>query len=136
MHEGPTEIRSSVRAAEHPAGGRIRWRAFERNARLSAVRDRLLGNLSEPFSLDTAAAIAGVSSKHFSSWFRARAGVRFVVWVHEMRLRAAEPLVAGTDRPLTDVARTVGFGSLRSFERAFVRRFGTNPRRHRNRLRP
>lgn len=128
MRGGSTE--HEVHAAGAVAA-RVRWRAFERNPRLGAVRDRLLLDVAAPFSLGHAAAIAGVSSKHFSAWFRAKVGAGFLDWVHEVRARAAEPLVVGTERPLADVARCCGFGSLRTFERAFKRRFGTSARCYR-----
>jgi transcriptional regulator GlxA family with amidase domain len=102
--------------------------AFGYYPRLSKVREFVESHLSEPISLSDAARIADYERTYFCDWFHRRAGLRFREWLTLERLRRATELIRTEDYPIWEVARTVGFRSLRTFERAFKRGTLISPR--------
>jgi AraC family transcriptional regulator len=101
--------------------------------RRRAVRatEWLDGHLHEPIDLQSAAAAAGVSAFHFLRVFSSVVGVTPHQYLLRARLRRAARLLAGSDRPVTEVAYDVGFGDLSNFVRTFHRAAGVSPRRFR-----
>jgi AraC family transcriptional regulator len=87
--------------------------------------------LHESIDLQAAAAAAGMSAFHFLRVFSSVVGVTPHQYLLRARLRRASRLLAGSDRPVTDVAFDVGFGDLSNFVRTFHRAAGVSPRRFR-----
>lgn len=54
-------------------------------------------------------------------------GVRFAELADERRMGLAQQLLAGSTRPVSDIALASGYSETASFTRAFQRRFGTTP---------
>lgn len=81
---------------------------------------------AEPLALDTAAAAMHYSRYYFAHRFRAVTGQSFLEYVTEYRLEKARAALLGGKR-VVDVAFECGFGSLRSFYRAFRRYYGASP---------
>ncbi|HEU4964080.1 MAG TPA: helix-turn-helix transcriptional regulator [Bacilli bacterium] len=75
-------------------------------------------------SLDDLAEAAGVSKYHLIRLFREQFGQTPAQYLTELRLRRAVEMLVHTGREITDVALSVGFGSLSSFHRAFKNKFG------------
>jgi AraC-like DNA-binding protein len=96
--------------------------------RLGALRVHLLAHLDRPLPLDRAAAIAGLERTYFSAYFHRRVGVRFRDWLTSQRVERAIDLMRTTTMPVAAVAHAVGFGSLRTLERALKRACGATPR--------
>jgi len=80
-----------------------------------------------PLSLESAAAIAGMERTSFCRLFKQRVGMCFSEFLSSYRLERAAQLMAGTDRSLQAIATDVGFGSLATFRRHFVRVLGRTP---------
>jgi len=80
---------------------------------------------------DTFAAGFGVSARHLRRQFQAELGRTPKQIADAHRLNFARTLVVETRLPLTTVALTAGFASLRRFNDAFVKRFATAPSRMR-----
>jgi len=81
--------------------------------------------------LEDAAAQAGISPFHFLRLFANVLGVTPHQYLVRSRLRHAARLLAGDDRPVTDIAYDVGFGDLSNFVRTFHRAAGVSPLRFR-----
>lgn len=100
-----------------------------RAARLEAIRADILANLSQVrLSPKTVARRHGVSERHVHRLFEGT-GETFGEVVTEARLKRAfyllrDPLHVGK---ISDIAHTVGYGDLSTFNRAFRRRFGDLP---------
>jgi AraC-like DNA-binding protein len=84
-----------------------------------------------PIELEDAADQAGLSPFHFLRLFSSVLGVSPHQYLVRSRLRHAARLLAGNDRPVTDVAFDVGFGDLSNFVRTFHRAAGVSPLRFR-----
>jgi AraC family transcriptional regulator len=82
----------------------------------------------EPIDLESAAAEAGLSPFHFLRLFTRVLGVTPHQYLVRARLRRAARLLAGDERPITDVAYDVGFGDLSNFVRTFHRAARVPPR--------
>ena len=92
---------------------------FDYYPRLNRLREYVEQSYSEPISLKKAASIAALESSYFSSYFRAKVGITFTDWLRQVRIRKAMKLMKASDFSITEVAFEVGFGDLRTFERAF-----------------
>jgi AraC family transcriptional regulator of adaptative response / DNA-3-methyladenine glycosylase II len=73
------------------------------------------------------AARLGVTARHLRRMFVSELGQTPKQVADAHRLNFARKLVVETGLPLTRVAHAAGFGSLRRFNDAFLRRFGRNP---------
>ena len=78
-------------------------------------------------SLEALADRVDLSPFHFLRVFRNVLGVTPHQYLVRARLRHAARLLS-TDRPITDIAYTVGFGDLSNFVRTFQRAAGVSPR--------
>jgi AraC family transcriptional regulator len=79
------------------------------------------------------AGIAGFSPRHLTRAFRQATGRTMGDYVEEVRLDRARALLAGSDLPLKEIARKLGFATLGSFSTAFRRTAGETPTAFRRR---
>lgn len=102
-------------------------RAFRYYARLQRVKEFVEEHYAERVSLELAANVAHLEKKYFSTYFRRKMGIPFHHWLASVRVEKAVQLLTDTDDSLTQIAATVGFGSLRTFERSFKRLANVTP---------
>ncbi len=102
-------------------------KVFDYYPRLNRLREHVEQSYSEPFSLEQAAGIAALESSYFSSYFHAKVGITFTEWLSRVRIEKAIELMKGSDLSITEVAYEVGFGDLRTFERAFKKHTRMTP---------
>ncbi len=82
---------------------------------------------TEPITLDSVAKIAGYSSCYFSSLFSKFVGMSFVEYVNRVRLVYAANLLHTTDKSISEIAYTSGFGSQSQFLRTYKSFYGILP---------
>ncbi len=100
---------------------------FDYYPRLKKLREHVEQTYSEPISLGKAAGIAALESSYFSSYFRAKVGITFTDWLRQVRTEKAMALMKAGDFSITHIAYEVGFGDLRTFERAFKKHTRMTP---------
>ncbi len=105
----------------------INGEVFDYYPRLNRLREYVEQSYSEPISLGTAASIAALESSYFSSYFRAKVGITFTEWLRQVRTEKAMELMKAGDFSITHIAYEVGFGDLRTFERAFKKHTRMTP---------
>ena len=110
--------------------------AFVYYDRLRRVKDFVEHNYSDDVDLRRAAQVAGLEMKYFSTFFHRRTGMCFRDWLAGLRVARAKKMIEVRDFSITEIAHSVGFQDLRTFERAFKRRVGMTPRAFKNRVRP
>lgn len=110
--------------------------AFHYYHRLRRVKEHVERALADDISLKSAARVAGLETKYFSSYFRQKTGRCFKHWLAEMRIEKAMHMMKSGDYTISEVAFAVGFRDLRTFERTFKKCIGTTPRAYRNSVRP
>jgi AraC family transcriptional regulator len=99
---------------------------------LERARAFALANPGESLSLESLAAVAGLSAYHFARAFTARFDVSPMAFARERRMDlAARRLTAEASPALVDLAFDLGFESQEGFTRAFKRAHGVSPGRYR-----
>lgn len=103
---------------------------------MAAVMAWLRDHLHEPLSLARVAEESYLSERSLVRKFRAATGTTIFEWVNRERIDRAKLLLQATDRPITEIAAVVGFGSPETLRRNFQRHVGTTARSYRHKFRP
>lgn len=84
-------------------------------------------------SLSQVAKEIGTNRSYYSAWLNNSLHVNFYDFVNGHRISDAEQLIlnSDTDIPQEEIAATVGFNSLSTFRRAFIKKHGMTPRQFR-----
>jgi AraC-like DNA-binding protein len=120
-------LRFLVRVNEHPEKrglSAVRVSQTEvsfKHARIAHVVEHITRNYSQEISLDIAADMAGMSRTAFSRNFHAVIGDTFVEFVSRVRVGQACSMLYATDRPVSTICYQVGFQTLASFNRQFLK---------------
>jgi AraC-like DNA-binding protein len=85
----------------------------------------------QPLSLREVAAAVNVSPGHLTSTVRRRTGRTVLDWIVERRMVQARRLLAGSELPVAEVGRRVGYPDPGYFARVFGRTHGVSPARWR-----
>ena len=94
-------------------------------SRIHRAQDFIEKNLAQKLTLEEIAHAASFSPYHFHRIFSAITGETLYQFILRLRLeKAAGLLCQDVDRPVTDIALDVGFGSSATFARAFLAAFG------------
>lgn len=74
----------------------------------------------------------GTNRSYLSAWLNNTLGTNFCDFVNGYRIADAEAMLAGGDCSMTqdEIATTVGFNSLSTFRRAFIKKHGITPRQY------
>lgn len=116
--------------------GQIRQEAFAYYRRLRRVSEYVSQHIDKPISLGVAAEIANLERTYFSRYFHCKTGVCFHDWLANVRIGKAKEYLRLDNRTISGTARSVGFNSLRTFERAFEKHAGTTARGYRKAVKP
>lgn len=95
--------------------------------RIRHVQDYLRNNLDTVFSVPELAAMAGLSTSHFATLFRASAGTSVKEYLKRLRSARARQLLMMTDLPVSQIALTVGYEDALYFSRQFRAINGVSP---------
>ncbi len=78
-------------------------------------------------AMERLSARLGVSDRHLRRVFETQLGVSPLQYLLTRKLLTAKQLLADTGLPITQVAQSSGFASLRRFNAAFAEHYGLNP---------
>ena len=95
--------------------------------RIARVLELMSARLSDPPGLDELAAEAGVSKFHFVRLFRGKVGRTPHAFLVQLRLEAAQSMLAATDLEIGAIAELCGYRRSTELFSAFSRKFGTTP---------
>ncbi|CAN5722220.1 hypothetical protein BH09VER1_BH09VER1_34900 [soil metagenome] len=95
--------------------------------RIRHLQQRIEAALYERWTLESAAANAGLSRRQFSKLFRSETGQSFIEYLTEKRLDYAQRLLSHGQNTVTGAAFSAGFDDLSHFYRLFRRRTGMPP---------
>ncbi|WP_036333212.1 helix-turn-helix domain-containing protein [Modestobacter caceresii] len=102
---------------------------------LGVVLEWARAHLAEEISVELLARRALMSPRSFARRFKATTGTTPHAWLLGQRLAAAEALLEGSDAPVEEIARLVGFGTAAGLREQFTRRRGVSPRAYRQTFR-
>ncbi|MDQ0465317.1 AraC family transcriptional regulator [Caulobacter ginsengisoli] len=94
---------------------------------LKAARDRVVGQLDAPASLDEVARAVGRHPAHLARAFRRSYGTSLGEYARRQRLETAARLLRTGAMPLAEIALTCGFHDQAHLSRAFKLAFGQSP---------
>lgn len=101
--------------------------------RLTALVSALDAHPGRPWTVEGMARVAHLSRSSLGERFRRELGRTPAQVLREVRMRHARDLLAATDKPVEQIARTVGYGSAAAFSRAFSAHHGASPQAWRSR---
>lgn len=106
-----------------------------RHSAVRRVLDHVSADPSAEHTLDSLAAVSGVSARHLGRLFRTEIGMSPGQYVESSRVEAAQALLEGGSGTVEEVAQQAGFGSSESLRRVFQHTFGVSPTVYRARFR-
>ena len=116
-----------------PIEGRMRQSSAEGNTILPSLLQYVHVNYTKPIGLASVARHFGVSTSYISRLLRENTGKGIVAYVHELRVISATAMLSSTDMSAAEIAQSVGFESLRTFNRVFRDVLGVTPTDYRRR---
>lgn len=90
-------------------------------------------NLHRTITIDSLAALVGVSRRTLTSIFRSKLGRTVAAEITRLRVERAKRELTSTNHSIKKIARLAGFGSPRTLCDAFAREVGCPPREYRRR---
>jgi AraC-like DNA-binding protein len=102
------------------------------HATLRTILEFCSSHYTEDLSLDYVATALHLSRCYISHLFSKKLSLGFNDYINMFRIREACYLLLNTDRKIADISEDVGFGSIRSFNRAFMKLIGKTPAQYRN----
>jgi two-component system response regulator YesN len=112
----------------------IEMKTWQRVQYYSCTRkavDYLQKSFSMPIGLQDIAGIACMEKTSFSRAFKQKTGITLRDFIQAYRISLAVTRIEESDCSITEVAFSVGFSSLDTFERVFKKIAGTTPSRYR-----
>lgn len=101
------------------------------NSTLQNVLNYCNVNFMSDITLDGAAEELHLSKYHISHLFNNKLGIGFNTYVNTLRIDKACELLEETDKKTADISEETGFGSIRSFNRAFLQVMDMTPLQYR-----
>ena len=86
---------------------------------------------AEPITLQQTARHVGVNSYYLSHLMNDRLRMGFREYLNALRVERAQELLRSTGKSVEEIGEACGFGTLRTFDRAFQRQCGVTPRQYR-----
>ena len=96
--------------------------------RLEKIRIYVRCNYARPITIEEIAAYVGMNRTAFCAFYKKETGTTFITALNDFRLEmAAQFLQSHPEMPVSDVAESVGFGTLPHFVRCFTKWKGVSP---------
>ncbi len=95
--------------------------------KLNSVISYIAGNYHDNLSREGLAAMAGMSPNHLGKYFAIYTGKKIGDYINELRIKDAAKMLIETNENIIDIAYAVGFESLRTFNRAFLKVYSSTP---------
>lgn len=99
---------------------------------LQAVLLYLNDHYTQPITRRTIAKAVGCNESYISHVFTDTFGTTLTDYITSLRVGDALVLLTNTTQPISQIALSLGFGSIRSFNRAFLTRMHMSPTSYRN----
>lgn len=101
---------------------------------LRAIIDYCMKNYTSELSLSVLESELHVSKYYISHLFSEQMNVRFNDYINSFRISLACRYLEQSEKTVTEISHLVGFNTLRTFNRAFVKQVGVTPSAYRRRF--
>lgn len=98
---------------------------------LKAIINYCSKNYAQDLSLTLLEEELHISKYYISHLFSMKMNVRFNDYINSLRITEACRQLKQTDKTITEISECVGFGTLRTFNRAFIKHIGMSPSEYR-----
>lgn len=98
---------------------------------IAKVQAFVVDHIEQPYSVQTLADMAAMSSRNFARAFQREVGSTPMQFVQNARIDHARRLLENSDLPLKTVAARCGFCSARYMRKVFCERIGVTPNQYR-----
>ena len=103
----------------------------DRDVEFVQIIDYIEKHLSEPISLEMLSSLMHFEKSYLTVRFKEIWGLSPMKYVNWLRIERAKELLSTTDMSITDISRSVGFGSIHYFSRYFKEKENTTPNEYR-----
>lgn len=104
------------------------------NTTLLSVLNYCTKNFASDLTLDILAEDLHISKFHISHLLNQKLGISFSAYLNNIRIHRACFLLNKSENKISDISEEVGFGSIRSFNRAFKNVMNMTPIEYRNQI--
>ena len=104
------------------------------NLTVRSILDYCAHSSAGKITLDTAAESLHLSKYYISHLMNQKLHLSFNDYVNNLRVNSAADLLKNSDKKIADISEDVGFGTIRSFNRAFLRAMHMTPKEYRELL--
>lgn len=94
---------------------------------IGAILEFCQNNYKEEISLEHVSESLGISKSHISHIFTNKIHMSFRDYINSLRLGCAIQLLRQGEKSITEIASESGFETIRTFNRAFRKKFDTSP---------
>ena len=105
------------------------------NDSVEKVQIYIKNNYQKNLTQDFIASLFYLNRSYLSTAFRKKTGVKFIDYLNDVRIEAAEALLEKSDKKMSYIASAVGYDNVKYFFRIFKKRVGLTPEEYRQRLR-
>ena len=112
-----------------------RPKVWTNDERLAKVLNHIRDNICNDISLDDLATLACVSKPYLIRLFKNEAGVSPLQYINRKKIEKAQLLLLTEEKPVMEVAYTLGFSDHSYFIRLFRKITGTTPQVYRQQIR-
>ena len=114
-------------SAEFMSMMELSYTSSEENPTMKYIVAYCSQNFTKELSLAVLEKELHLSKYYISHLFGDILNIKFTDYVNSLRISEACRLLRTTDHSITEVSSMSGFGTLRTFNRAFIKRMGTSP---------
>lgn len=104
------------------------------NDTLSQILQYCAEHYKDNISVAEVAAKSNISRSSVSHLFNAKLAMNFCDYINSLRLSDAVKLLKNSGNTITDVSYLSGFSTIRTFNRAFLKRYGVSPSEYRKHM--
>ena len=104
----------------------------ETNDTVSHILRYCAEHYKENITVNDVAEALCISRSSISHIFSSRLAMNFCDYINSLRLLDAEKMLKSTRYSMTEISYMSGFGTIRTFNRAFAKRYGVSPSEYRN----
>lgn len=99
---------------------------------LGSVMNYCIAHYRDNLSLDLLQKKLHISKYYISHIMNQKLGMGFNDYINSIRISNACRLLTESNAPISEISEEVGFNTVRTFNRAFVKHIGSSPREYRN----
>ena len=104
------------------------------NSSIRSIINYCSVNYASPLTLEEVAQQVHLNKYYISHLINKKMGISFNGYINSLRIKEACDLLEGTDKHTSEISEEIGFGSIRSFNRAFLKIMNETPGEYKKKI--